>query len=589
MSSHSRATSIDEYVMKSPRSATLHQLDSPTFSRRSNDSDDSLRALELSDGPNGFPLTAARARSYSISGFDFQHDLLPLSASVSNPNGSGSEGTRKDIGVVNGIALIIGLQIGSGIFSSPGVVVANTQSVGASLVVWVACGLLAWTGASSFAELGSAIPLNGGAQAYLAYAYNPLVSYLFAWTAITALKPGGNGAIALIFAEYINRLFFHLTGKDSSPNAIPQWSIKLTACIAIVLVTFLGIAARSLGTRTAVIFTVIKVASLLLISVLGIVQLARGRASESFRQPLFDGTSDSPSAYALAIFSGLWALDGWDQVNYVGGEMRNPEKNIPRTIHFSMLISIILYTLTNVSYFVVLDKTTIGLSNTVALDFGRAILGTFGGSLFALIVAISCFGALHGSFFTSARLIYVAGNEGYLPRAFGRLHSTRGTPLNAMLLQAVATMAFIILGGGFRRLVYFAVVAVWFFYFLTVLGLIILRIKEPELPRPYKTWITTPLIFCAVALFLLLMPIIAAPLETLTVVGFILAGIPVYYLTRRPDSEGASRIQSVLSPFSAIIARLRGAGPSRAGFERVATAPEGETVELFNAAGASRR
>lgn len=136
---------------------------------------------------------------------------------------------------------------------------AETHSVGASLIVWLVSGLLAWTGASSYAELGSAIPLNGGAQAYLAYAYNPLVSYLFAWTSIVALKPGGNGVIALIFAEYLNRLMWHVTGTDVSPDSIPQWSIKLTACLAVVSVTVLCIATKNLGTRTAVVFTTVKV------------------------------------------------------------------------------------------------------------------------------------------------------------------------------------------------------------------------------------------------------------------------------------------------------------------------------------------
>lgn len=147
--------------------------------------------------------------------------------------------------------------------SSPGVVIANTKSVGASLAVWLASGLLAWTGASSFAELGSAIPLNGGAQAYLAYAYNPLISYLFAWTAITALKPGGNGVIALIFAEYLNRLMWHATSGDASRNALPEWSIKLTACLAVVFVTLLCIATKNLGTRAAVVFTTLKAGSYL--------------------------------------------------------------------------------------------------------------------------------------------------------------------------------------------------------------------------------------------------------------------------------------------------------------------------------------
>ena len=145
------------------------------------------------------------------------------------------------------------------------------------MLVWVFSGLLGWTGASSFAELGSAIPLNGGPQAYLAYAYGPLVSYLFAWTAITALKPGrvtplltlqvlfhsfvigGNAVIALIFAEYMNRIFWHTTKTDVSPDDIPQWAIKVTAVGAVVLVTVICIAARKLGTRVAVVFTTVKV------------------------------------------------------------------------------------------------------------------------------------------------------------------------------------------------------------------------------------------------------------------------------------------------------------------------------------------
>lgn len=147
--------------------------------------------------------------------------------------------------------------------------------------------------------------------------------------------------------------------------------------------------------------------------VLGMIQLVRGKASESFSQPLFEDSSHSPSAYSLALYSGLWALDGWDQANYVGGEMKNPTRDIPRAIHASMVVVLvsnrsaisgytdidpfqILFLLANVSYFVVLDKVTVGLSNTVALDFGRALFGPAGGVVFAVMVAISCFGALNG-------------------------------------------------------------------------------------------------------------------------------------------------------------------------------------------------
>ncbi|KAK2466887.1 hypothetical protein APHAL10511_001145 [Amanita phalloides] len=516
-----------------------------------------------------------RGRSYSVSGFEFQRDLLPLSSSVTEPDIVQSVGNDKNVTLVNGIALIVGLQIGSGIFSSPGVVVANTKSVGASLLVWLISGALAWTGASSFAELGSAIPQNGGAQAYLSYAYGPLISYLFAWTAIIALKPGSNAVIALIFAEYLNRLIWHSTRAEVSPDGIPQWAIKLTAVAAVAVVTLLCVGARSLGTHTAVVFTTVKVAALVMITVLGLIQLARGKASTSFKESWFEGSSTSPAAYSLALYSGLWAFDGWDQANYIGGEIRHPEKNIPRSIHFSMLVVMLLFLLANVSYLVVLDKEIVGLSNTVAMDFGRAFWGPIGGSIFAFMVAFSCFGALNGSFYTSSRLIYAAGRERYLPALFGRLHPTRKTPLNAALLQTSITTAFILIGGGFRSLINFSVVACWAFYFLTVLGLVVLRVKEPMLERPYKTWIITPLTFCAVALFLLCMPVIAAPLEALAVLGFIVAGIPVYYLTQTHESA-RPRIISVCQSY---LLRLVGRPPVAEGWQAVATDGD-EGVEM---------
>jgi len=226
---------------------------------------------------------------------------------------------------------------------------------------------------------------------------------------------------------------------------------------------------------------------------------------------------------------------------------------------------------------VLLDKEIVARSNTVALDFGRALFGSTGAILFTVMVAISCFGALNGSFYTSARLIYVAGRERYLPAMFGRLHSSRGTPLNALCLQAVVTLLFIIVGGGFRSLINFAIVASWGFYFLTVLGLVILRFKEPNLERPYKTFLITPLMFCAVALFLLCMPILAAPLEAMAALGFILAGIPVYYLTQ---TSAELRSDSMWGRTSSFFGSLFGRFGSKRADGWVPVSTEDEPIEM---------
>lgn len=223
-----------------------------------------------------------------------------------------------------------------------------------------------------------------------------------------------------------------------------------------------------------------------------------------------------------------------------------------------MPLVILSYLLANVSYFLVLPHSTIEASNTVAVQFGTKVFGRVGGLILSLVVSASCFGALNATIFTSGRLIYVAGREGYLPAMFGHLGAPGSgastsdglqrrtwvrksisrllgdgyrigyTPINAITLNCSLTVVYIIVG-EFDTLVTFYGVAGYTFYFLTVLGLIVLRVREPYLERPYRTWITTPVIFCCVSLFLLSRAIIAQPLQTLIVVAFIFAGGPVYF------------------------------------------------------------
>lgn len=467
---------------------------------------------------------------------------------------------ERRVTLIDGIALTIGVQIGSGIFSSPGVVTLNTGSVGASLLIWLLSGILAWTGASSFAELGASIPLNGGSQAYLNYSFGPLAAFLYTWSALTALKPGAGAIIATIFGEYVARMIFHATGKASDHphetglDGIPSWSIKLLAVTIATVITAAHALSNKLGTRTQIATTVVKLLALAAVPILAIVQAARGKMSDtsghafSSTAALFEGSSASPPSYALALYSGLWAFDGWDQSCFVAGEMKRVERDLPRVIHISLATVILIFLSAVTSYFVVLPVDLVKRTNTVALDFGSAIGGTAGGMVFAFLVAFSCFGALNGQIYTTARLILAASKESYIPAVFGDLNRRTGTPISALVLQLILISAFVIFGSGFASLVNFYGVCSWTFYLASVLGLLVLRIKEPNLPRPYKTYLSTPILFAAVALFLLLMPIGSAPLEGLAALLFIGAGVPVYYLTQGQSSL-ASKIPALARLF----------------------------------------
>ncbi|KAF9701083.1 hypothetical protein EKO04_000207 [Ascochyta lentis] len=518
-------------------------------------------------------------RSYSVSSaFDFAPSLFPLSSTAqgytalgapSNPaldptsalNGGALE-KNKSLTYLNGLSLVIGLIIGSGIFSSPSQVNKNAGSPGASLLIWVVAGVLAWTGAASYAELGGAIPLNGGAQVYLSKIFGEWAGFLFTWCAVTVLKPGSAAIIAIIFGEYLVRAVIGADAVDAS-----AWLNKGIALAGLVVVTALNCVSTKLGTRSADVFMFLKFVALIGVFVIGIVVAItglsyKGDANQDWKnQGWFDNTSHNISNWAVALYAGLWAFDGWDNVNYVTAEFKNPARDLPRVIHTSLPLVILCYILANISYFLVLPTSVIESSNTVAVAFGAQVFGPVGALILALFVSGSCFGALNATTFTSGRLVYAAGKEGYMPSMFGSIGLGKNhrairlnaqstatskvpkkmadwfadpdagfffTPISAMLLNAGITAIYILIG-SFDTLVTFYGVAGYTFYFQTVLGLIVLRVREPDLERPYKTWITTPIIFCCVSLFLLSRAVFAEPVQTLLVVAFMAVGLAVWF------------------------------------------------------------
>ena len=290
--------------------------------------------------------------------------LVPLTASASLPREYMHLEKIKTVGLFNGIAIVIGLEIGSGIFVSPGSVNYNAGSIGASLLVWLSAGLLAWTGASSYAELGTAIPLNGGAYAYLNHTFGPLPAYLFSWSAITALRPGSAAIISLTFANYLNRIIFGDVAKGIQP---PWWADKLMAMLALCVVAGLQSIGPRWGPTLNSVLTSLKLAAMLSIVIIGIVWSCRGMGAGNFDSSLFEGSSTNLGLYALALYSGLWAYDGWDSITYVTAEMKNPRRDLARVIHISQGAVILVYLGANLAYYSVLPSEIIKHSSSVAV------------------------------------------------------------------------------------------------------------------------------------------------------------------------------------------------------------------------------
>jgi hypothetical protein len=271
-------------------------------------------------------------RSYSVSSaFDFAPNLFPLSSTAqgytalgapsnpaldpSNALNGGSLEKNKSLTYLNGLSLVVGLIIGSGVFSSPSQVSKNVGSPGASLLIWLVAGILAWTGAASYAELGGAIPLNGGAQVYLSKIFGEWAGFLFTWCAVMVLKPGSAAIIAIIFGEYLVRAIIGAEAADAS-----SWLNKGVAFAGLLAVTLLNCISTKLGTRSADVFMFLKFFALIGVTVIGIVVAITGfhydtPATDDWKtQGWFEGTTTDVSSWAVALYAGLWAFDGWDNV-----------------------------------------------------------------------------------------------------------------------------------------------------------------------------------------------------------------------------------------------------------------------------------
>jgi hypothetical protein len=271
-------------------------------------------------------------RSFSMSsGFDIAANLFPLSstadggyAPIGAPTGashggglgSGSLEKHKTLTFINGLSLTVGLIIGSGIFSAPSQVNTNVGSPGAALIVWVIAGVLAWTGASSYAELGGAIPLNGGSQVYLAKIIGELAGFLFTWVAVLVMKPGGAAIVAIIMGEYLVRAAVGAEAEMVSP-----WISKSISLVGLILVTFVNSVSTRLGTRVNDLLMFMKFIALIGVTVTGVVVAATGYSFSGTANldwkthEWFADTKLDASSWAVALYAGLWAYDGWDNVS----------------------------------------------------------------------------------------------------------------------------------------------------------------------------------------------------------------------------------------------------------------------------------
>ncbi len=442
-----------------------------------------------------------------------------MKPSVAAPeHGSGVSELRRELGLLDSTMINVGTIIGSGIFIVPTTIAQYLNDSFSVIAIWIIGGIISMFGALSVAELGAAMPKAGGQYVYLSRAYGPVWGFLYGWTAFAVINTASIAAVAVAFATYLG--FFIPLGAVA---------IKVIAIVSIILLTAINCLGVKLGAWTQNGFTFLKMAALAAIILFSFALSGGDMANFSPVLPR-QSLSSMLGPLGLAMVAVLWSYDGWIEITYVAGEVKNPQKNIPGSLVISTLIVIGLYVLINLAYIFVLSLGEMAHSELVASDTAVKILGHPGAVLVSLAVLLSTFGANNGFILTGARIYYAMAREGLFFNWVGRVDPKFQTPVPSLVSQGLWA-CLLTLTGTFDQLFTYVVFASWIFYAMSCGAVLLLRQKDPSMPRPYRTWgyPATPLIFIAFALWLVINTIVSDPRDSAIGAGIILMGLPAYF------------------------------------------------------------
>ncbi|THD23970.1 Large neutral amino acids transporter small subunit [Fasciola hepatica] len=431
---------------------------------------------------------------------------------------------KPTIGLLNSITIIIGSMIGSGIFISPSGILANMNSFGASILIWIACGIYSLLGAYCYAELGTMLHSSGGDYAYVLEAFGPFVGFLRLWVEVIVARPVAIAIISMTFAQYILQPIY----PDCEQ---PKEAKACLATMCVLLLSFINGMSVRMSTLVQDVFTLVKMAALLLIIVTGLVQIGRGH-TEGF-EDAFEGSNWGPGAIANAFYTGLFAYSGWNYLNCMIEEMSNPRRDLPIAIVFSCLTVTTVYTLANVAYVSMVSVKEILASPAVAITFASRVYGPVWW-IMPIFVACSTFGGVNGTIMTTSRIFFVASRENQMPRVCSFLQMDLLTPIPAVIITCIISIVYLLTGSINSLITYLGFVQ-WLAIGLCVFIVIVFRFTRPDAERPVRAPIAFAVIYVLGTIFLVIFAFVGSPTESGYGVAIIVVGIPFFFLAKYFD------------------------------------------------------
>ncbi|MEY4903165.1 MAG: hypothetical protein RLZZ292_980 [Bacteroidota bacterium] len=454
------------------------------------------------------------------------------------------------------IAIVIGGVIGSGIFMKPAIMALQLGSPWLLLSVWVVAGAITLFGALSNAEVATMFPETGGQYVFFQKMYGDFFAFLYGWAAFSVFNTAGNASIAYVLAQYSD-YFLHL----------PHFSIETERSVALHL-PFIGtfyvlenIGVKSLTITYVLLLTVLNYVSvkqsgalqrfLTSLKVVAIVCLIIGLlfSKQGSLQHFSTTLPDAPEGWALmrayiaAIAGAFWAYDGWNNITFVAGEIQNPQRNIPKSLFIGLVSSIVVYVLLNIVFIYMLPIADMAQSSFIAASAAQVAWGTTGAALISLMVILSTLGSTNANILSTARVTFAMGQENRLFAWAGNIHPRFQTPANALIFNVLWSII-LILSGSFDMLTDMLIFVSWLFYGMSALGVLLLRSKMRDVPRPYRVWgyPIVPILFLLFTLFFLCTTLYTdinnymtgkAPIIN-SLLGLLIAGlgVPIYCLSK---------------------------------------------------------